>query len=81
MGACLSPGWINSGYYSSCGRKTTVTNPRNGKSIHVVIIDACVSASCNDIMLTKAAFQAIGGNMASGHVDNKVNWYFDDQHK
>ncbi|CAD6885781.1 unnamed protein product [Tilletia controversa] len=81
MGACLSPGWVDYGIHNSCGRKTTVINPANGKKVEVVIIDTCKSATCNDIMLTKAAFVALGGNTEDGLLKNNVKWYFNDQHK
>ncbi|KAE8248624.1 hypothetical protein A4X13_0g5539 [Tilletia indica] len=87
LGACLNPGWVESGYYNSCGRKTTVMNPANKKSIEVVIIDSCISDDakhpfhCNDISLTKAAFLALGGNPDDGYLANNVKWYFNDQKK
>ncbi|KAE8217874.1 hypothetical protein CF319_g8139 [Tilletia indica] len=86
FGACLNPGWVHSGYWSSCGRKTTVTNPANQKTIEVVIIDVCTGDdqhpfNCNDISFTKAAFVALGGDPDKGTLDNNVEWYFNDQKK
>lgn len=52
----------------------TVTNPANGKSVIVQIVDRCVGCAVDDIDMTITAFKAIADE-ADGRVSG-IEWKF-----
>ena len=61
---------------ANCGRKITLTNTNNGKSVTVTVADACPTCgNQNDLDLSYAAFLQIATE-AEGQVP--IVWHFDD---
>ena len=59
-----------------CGKKIKVTNVNNGKSVTVVIADACVTCpNANSMDLSIGAFQAIG-NLNEGLVPSMYESFY-----
>ena len=60
---------------SNCGRKITLTNTKNGKTVSVTVADACPTCgNQNDLDLSPAAFN----QLASPDVGllHNVQWHF-----
>ncbi|KAL9939868.1 hypothetical protein V8E36_001685 [Tilletia maclaganii] len=79
--ACLAPGWINSAFHSKCGKKLAVADAQTGKQLVVKALDACGAVpgstfGCNDIYLSKNAFEALGGSTQLGRLTSNVTWNF-----
>ena len=61
---------------SNCGRKITLTNTNNGKTVSVTVADACPTCgNQNDLDLSHEAFLQIATE-AEGEVP--IVWHFDD---
>ncbi|KAI0749221.1 RlpA-like double-psi beta-barrel-protein domain-containing protein-containing protein [Daedaleopsis nitida] len=59
---------------SNCGRKITVTNNNNGKSVQVSVADECPSCTNeNDLDLSVGAFQQIA-QLADGYIP--ITWNY-----
>ncbi|CEP07985.1 hypothetical protein [Parasitella parasitica] len=56
-----------------CGKKIKVTNPANGKSVTVKIVDTCPPCSSGDVDLSPSAFSAIA-DMSLGRIPIKWDW-------
>ena len=56
-----------------CGKKIKVTNPANGKSVTVKIVDTCPPCASGDVDLSPSAFAAIA-DMDLGRIPIKWDW-------
>lgn len=56
-----------------CNRRIKVTNPANGKSVTVKIVDTCPPCSSGDVDLSPKAFAAIA-DMSLGRIPIKWSW-------
>ncbi|CAD6941447.1 unnamed protein product [Tilletia laevis] len=79
--ACLAPGWMGSAYHSHCGSLIAVADPETGKQVIVKALDTCGAAAnttfgCNDIYLSKTAFEDLGGNTTLGRLTSNITWNF-----
>ncbi|KAK4515082.1 uncharacterized protein ATC70_002692 [Mucor velutinosus] len=63
----------NPNHNPQCGKSIRVTNPANGKSITVKIVDTCPPCSSGDVDLSPKAFAAIA-DMNLGRIPIKWDW-------
>lgn len=56
-----------------CGKKIKVTNPANGKSVTVKLVDTCPPCASGDVDLSPSAFAAIA-DMDLGRIPIKWDW-------
>ncbi|KAG2202634.1 hypothetical protein INT47_002066 [Mucor saturninus] len=56
-----------------CGKQIKITNPANGKSVTVKIVDTCPPCASGSVDLSPAAFGAIA-DLSAGRI--KINWVF-----
>ncbi|KAK0556889.1 hypothetical protein OC844_005742 [Tilletia horrida] len=79
--ACLSPGWMKSAYHNHCFDYVAIADAETGKQIIAQALDTCGAVpnstfGCNDIYLSKAAFETLGGNTTLGRLTSNVTWNF-----
>ncbi|CAO3653857.1 unnamed protein product [Mucor fragilis] len=58
---------------SQCGKSIRVTNPANGKSVTVKLVDTCPPCASGDVDLSPKAFAAIA-DMDLGRIPIKWDW-------
>ncbi|CAO0800168.1 unnamed protein product [Mucor circinelloides] len=63
----------NPNHNPQCGKSIRVTNPANGKSVTVKIVDTCPPCSSGDVDLSPKAFAAIA-DMDLGRIPIKWDW-------
>ncbi|OAC98360.1 hypothetical protein MUCCIDRAFT_124855, partial [Mucor lusitanicus CBS 277.49] len=63
----------NPNHNPQCNKSIRVTNPANGKSVTVKIVDTCPPCSSGDVDLSPKAFAAIA-DMDLGRIPIKWDW-------
>ncbi|KAE8262464.1 hypothetical protein A4X09_0g7456 [Tilletia walkeri] len=78
-GVCVKPGYVLSGHRPHCGAKVQVSY--QGRHLYAKVVDVCGAAhdsplDCDDIILTKAPYLALGGDRAEGYLRGNITWRF-----
>ncbi|CAD6900620.1 unnamed protein product [Tilletia caries] len=79
-GVCVKPGYVHSAHRSHCGAKVQLS--LRGRNVYANVVDVCGAAhdspmGCDDLVLTKAPFVALGGDVAGdGYLRGNVSWRF-----